>query len=92
MPDPFTCPFCGAVSHNPNDLEQHYCGRCHVFVDVIIERRDRHGACCGHETRSVRTTEHMERCRACGTEVRFDLVGHEFFGFAAGCIWLTSDG
>lgn len=33
MPDPFTCPFCGAVSHNPNDLAQRYCGRCHVFVD-----------------------------------------------------------
>lgn len=33
MPDPFTCPSCGAVSHNPNDAAQRYCGRCHFFVD-----------------------------------------------------------
>ena len=30
---PFTCPFCGAVSHNPNDARERYCVRCHVFVD-----------------------------------------------------------
>jgi hypothetical protein len=30
---PFTCPLCGAVSHNPNDKRERYCGRCHVFVD-----------------------------------------------------------
>lgn len=43
---PFTCPFCGAVSHNPNDALNRYCGRCHVFVDdeeacylAILERR-----------------------------------------------------
>jgi len=29
----FTCPFCGAVSHNPRDAEERYCARCHVFVD-----------------------------------------------------------
>jgi hypothetical protein len=28
----FTCPCCGAVSHNPNDIEQHYCGRCHWWT------------------------------------------------------------
>lgn len=25
------CLRCGAVSHNPTDVEQHYCGACHVF-------------------------------------------------------------
>lgn len=29
----FTCPRCGAVSYNPNDIRERYCGRCHVFVD-----------------------------------------------------------
>jgi hypothetical protein len=29
----FTCPICGAVSHNPNDARERYCGRCHRFVD-----------------------------------------------------------
>lgn len=87
MPDSFTCPFCGATSHHPSDADQHYCGRCHVFVDDLIERRDRHGACRGHPTRSVRTTEHMEQCRACGCKVRYDLVDHTFWGFKAGCDW-----
>lgn len=30
---PFTCPRCGAVSYNPTDAAERYCGRCHVFVD-----------------------------------------------------------
>jgi len=34
-PEPsFTCPKCGAVSHNANDIEQRYCGRCHAFMMV----------------------------------------------------------
>jgi hypothetical protein len=32
-PSKFRCPRCGAVSYNPNDLRERYCGRCHVFVD-----------------------------------------------------------
>jgi hypothetical protein len=32
-PPSFTCPFCGALSHNPNDARERYCGRCHRFVD-----------------------------------------------------------
>lgn len=27
----FTCPTCGAVSHNPNDERELYCCRCHEF-------------------------------------------------------------
>jgi hypothetical protein len=31
----FECPVCGAVSHNPNDAREEYCGACHRFaVDV----------------------------------------------------------
>jgi ribosomal protein L37E len=26
-----TCRRCGLTSHNPNDVAQRYCGRCHVF-------------------------------------------------------------
>lgn len=29
---PFTCSRCGAVSHNPSDREQGYCGRCHDWT------------------------------------------------------------
>lgn len=28
----FTCPKCGAVSYNPNDIREGYCGRCHEFT------------------------------------------------------------
>lgn len=42
-------------------------------------------ACLGADTRSVGTTEYMEECRLCGTEVQYQLVDHPFFGFKAGC-------
>ncbi len=42
-------------------------------------------ACLGATTRSVRTTEHMEECLACGTQIQFQLVDHPFWGFRATC-------
>lgn len=30
-PTEITCPKCGWVSHNPNDIEFRYCGHCHEF-------------------------------------------------------------
>jgi hypothetical protein len=30
----FICPRCRAVSHNPNDKREGYCGRCHDFTAV----------------------------------------------------------
>lgn len=42
-------------------------------------------ACEGGSTDSVRTTEHMEKCRVCGQMVRDDLTEHSFFGFKASC-------
>jgi hypothetical protein len=27
----FSCPECQRISHNPNDLENRYCGNCHRF-------------------------------------------------------------
>lgn len=32
----FVCPFCKVESHNRADAEQRYCGRCHVFVDDVL--------------------------------------------------------
>jgi hypothetical protein len=29
------CPKCGMRSHNPNDVEQRYCGNCHAFHDDL---------------------------------------------------------
>jgi hypothetical protein len=48
-------------------------------------------ACLGAETRTVRTTEWMEECRACGTQVQWQLVNHPFWGFRSGCPRLTQD-
>ncbi len=30
-----TCLRCKRTSHNPNDVENHYCGYCHAFHDDI---------------------------------------------------------
>lgn len=26
-----TCPRCGRISYNPNDIKEHYCGYCHQW-------------------------------------------------------------
>jgi len=31
----FTCPRCGAVSHNPTDQAEGYCGRCHDWTAPV---------------------------------------------------------
>jgi ribosomal protein L37E len=37
----FTCPRCGAVSYNPNDIEAGYCGRCHWWTgDPVLGQVD----------------------------------------------------
>jgi hypothetical protein len=45
-----TCSKCGRTSYHPKDIEQSYCGYCHVFtrlpVPVItVEQLNRRGAC-----------------------------------------------
>lgn len=35
FPKSITCPSCGMTSHNPNDIEQKYCGNCHKFHDQM---------------------------------------------------------
>jgi hypothetical protein len=35
LPASFTCPKCGAVSHNPNDVREKYCGACHLFFGEV---------------------------------------------------------
>lgn len=34
-PPSITCPKCGRTSHNPNDVEQRYCGACHEYHDTM---------------------------------------------------------
>ncbi len=31
----WTCPHCGATSHNRTDAAEHYCGRCHHYCDDV---------------------------------------------------------
>jgi uncharacterized membrane protein YgcG len=42
----FTCPRCDAVSFNPNDIRELYCGRCHLFFahDFVRNRPPSYGA------------------------------------------------
>lgn len=30
----FTCPVCGAISFNPTDIREGYCGRCHDWTEA----------------------------------------------------------
>jgi hypothetical protein len=30
-----TCPQCNMTSHNPNDVEQGYCGNCHAYTSPV---------------------------------------------------------
>jgi hypothetical protein len=30
------CLICGAISYHPKDIEERYCGRCHIFHDEKI--------------------------------------------------------
>lgn len=52
----FTCPRCGAVSYNPNDAANRYCGRCHVFVEDAM-----------NEARITRTP--VNHCVNCGKKI-----------------------
>ena len=36
-PDAIRCGLCGATSYHPADVENHYCGRCHKFLDDVAE-------------------------------------------------------
>jgi hypothetical protein len=49
----FTCPFCGAVSHNPNDVRRWSCARCGADADVRCKDR-------GH------AVHHDGSCLSCG--------------------------
>lgn len=33
-PSTYVCPHCGAISHNPTDKAERYCGACHRFAEV----------------------------------------------------------
>jgi hypothetical protein len=42
----FTCPCCDAVSPNPDDIDQGYCGRCHAFTgDPLLGPPHLEGPC-----------------------------------------------
>lgn len=61
----FTCPRCGAVSYNPNDIANRYCGRCHVFVDDAAPPVFVCAAC------GAIQQERMIRCEQCGEPLVF---------------------
>lgn len=36
-----TCPVCGKISHNPNDVTHGWCGHCRAYTGAIVEMVDR---------------------------------------------------
>lgn len=66
----YTCPYCGATSHNPDDEQASYCGRCHRF-DSEGGGKSYSLACaqCGHRWGVADIA--AAACSACGgVEVR----------------------
>lgn len=63
----YTCPICGAVSHNLRDVQERYCGRCHMYESDA----DCHWLMCirvlGMPKPPMRS--HKDRCSRCGSEV-----------------------
>jgi len=33
-----TCHLCGMTSYNRDDIQQHYCGNCHLFLDKLTRQ------------------------------------------------------
>lgn len=61
------CLLCDAISHNRNDVEQRYCGACHLFHDAVGTGRllVAHGGT--HECSEWPTARGL--CALCGSEV-----------------------
>jgi hypothetical protein len=78
-PTSFQCPKCGAISHNPHDIEQRYCARCHVFVDDEPEIEPIDVDNCAHEWAYTGTIYG-------GDDDRWHGEGRCF------CIWCGADG
>lgn len=50
-------------------------------------------ACEGGQTMESRHSgEHFAVCAECGSEVRYDMVDHPFWGFASSCPWTRQVG
>lgn len=69
----YTCPRCGAVSHNPHDENERYCGRCHEFedegknarvdeiVDEVIAAENRGRGVTSEEAKALETLQDWAR-------------------------------
>jgi len=57
------CLLCDAISHHPGDVTNRYCGRCHVFHEMVAEGRRLVAAGGTHECEEWRTFR--GRCALC---------------------------
>lgn len=57
------CSLCGSVSHLPGDVANRYCGRCHLFHEVVAEGRRLLADGGAHECEEWRTFR--GRCALC---------------------------
>lgn len=94
-PASFSCPRCGAVSYNLNDVEHGYCGRCHDFTGdphrqaLTLEERVAATACPGCEQKALRVELRPElQARPIGS---FSLAGQQmkFSAVKAQVPWLV---
>jgi hypothetical protein len=53
----FACPCCGAISYNPNDIAQRFCGRCHDWTGDPGLAARHFARDCPHRTEGRTTAE-----------------------------------
>lgn len=75
------CLLCGTTSHSPDDVNKRYCGRCHLFHDLVTEMRRAVRAGAGHECAEWRTA--MHQCALCGGADLTGLADADLFPLAA---------
>lgn len=58
------CRLCGRESSNPHDVDERYCGACHVFHAAVASARELHRAGASHECSEWPTA--VGTCAVCG--------------------------
>lgn len=66
------CRFCGSSSANPNDVEHLYCGRCHLFHEVVMQGRQEVQIGAGHDCSEWRTARNY--CALCDRQLSAPLI------------------
>jgi ribosomal protein S27AE len=61
------CALCGSVSYNAGDIQEKYCGRCHLFHQIVEDGRRMLATGATHDCGEWRTAR--DRCALCDRDL-----------------------